>query len=63
MQGLIGIELVNKATDYVVRLGFYKHLLGELYLSPEADKTIFNGDINARVGDIADCRGDRGTTG
>ena len=45
MQGIIGIELVNKATDYIVRLYscylppgspwanitvFYEHLLGEL---------------------------------
>ena len=53
MQVIIGTELVNKATDYIVRLYscylppdgspwetitvFYEHLLGELYLSLEAD--------------------------
>ena len=34
---------------------FYEHLLGELYLTSEIDITIFGGDFNTRVGDIADC--------
>ena len=67
----IGIELVNKATDYIVRLYscylppegspwanitvFYEQLLGELYSSSEADITIYGGDFNDRVGDTADC--------
>ena len=74
VQGIIGLELVNKATDYIVRLYscylppegspwtnitvLYEHLLGELYLSSEADITIFGGDFNARVGDTADCISD-----
>ena len=37
---------------------FYEHLLGELYLSSEADVIIFGGDFNARVGDTADCISD-----
>ena len=37
---------------------FYEHLLGELYLSSEADIIIFGGDFNARMGDTADCISD-----
>ena len=68
VQGIIGIELVNKATDYIVRLYscylppegspwaninvFYEHSLGELYLGSEAVITIFGGDSNARVDEL-----------